>query len=245
VHRLLNGVPVLLSCLSWCPLTPTFGTELCGEEILSKVADYNIRSRSTAYSGLREYTLRSIRFGKEATVSARVAYRPNDGKTYTVLQRSGSTKLAEIVAKLLAWEVDASKPAKVESQEISPANYEACLRGTELTAGRVCYVIDIVPKHKSKHLIKGTIWVDRNSYGIVRIEGTPSASVSIWAGTPRIQLEFTEINGLWLPAHTQAVSSGLFLGTSELNVLYKDYHISNVRYASQERAVESAQPSRP
>ncbi len=245
VPGLLNISSVLWSCLSWCPVIPTVGSEPSNEEILVRVADSSLKARAASYSGIREYTLRSIRFDKKATVSAEVAYRPPTGKTYTVLERSGSARLAEIVGKLLAWEADASKPTKVADHEISPANYQAGVRGTETAAGRTCYVVDLTPKHKSKCLIKGTIWVDRKTYGVVRIEGSPSASVSIWAGTPHIQQEFSEINGVWLPVHTQATSSGLFLGTSELDVRYKDYHVADVHCPNQERAAEAVPKPQP
>ena len=74
--------------------------------------------------------------------------------------------------------------------------------------------------------MKGTAWVDRSSYDVVRLEGTPSASVSMWIGTPHIEMEFSQIDGLWQPFRTAAVSTGLLLGTSELEIRYCDYVIN-------------------
>jgi hypothetical protein len=147
---------------------------------------------------------------------------------FTVLQRSGSLQLAGIVERVLASEEDISVPAKRGDHEISPANYRARFRGTETIAGRFCYVIDLLPRRKSKYLIEGTLWIDPASYGIVRLQGSPSASVSIWVGTPHITQEFSEIGGLWLPTCTRFVSSGRLLGASELEIRYTDYQIHNV-----------------
>ena len=241
----LNGASVLLSVAPWCLLPATVGTEPSSDEILAKVADSSIKRYAVAYSGLRKYRLRNLRFEKEATLSVQVAYRPGDGKTFTVLERLGSPKLSAIVEKLLAYEADASRGSKLADHEISPDNYEACLRGTEITGGRNCYVIDLLPKHKSKYLIKGTAWVDRNSYGVLRLEGSTSASVSMWIGAPRVQQEFSEIGGLWLPVHTAAVSSGLLLGTSELEIRYGDYLITNPDRPAPSRAADSIPPSKP
>jgi hypothetical protein len=164
---------------------------------------------------------------------------------YTVLESRGSTKLTDIVEKLLASEADVSRPARLTDYEISAVNYDACLRGTETTAGRTRYIIDLVPKHKSKYLVRGTAWVDRSSYTVARLEGVTAASVSMWVGAPHIRQEFKEIDGVWLPIHTAAVSSGLFLGTSELEIRYTDYLITDSDHPVPSRAEDSVQSARP
>jgi hypothetical protein len=237
-------ISVLLACLPPCQLASTLGTEP-SNEILERIAANNIKHYSVAFSVLREYKLHNLRFDKEATVSVQVTYRPGKGMEYTILERSGSPKLTEVVEKVLASEADATSPAKLARHLISPANYDGYVRGTETMAGRTCYVVDLAPKHKSKYLMKGTAWVDRSSYDVVRLEGAPSASVSMWIGTPHIEMEFSPIDGLWLPVHTGAVSSSLLLGTSELEIRYWDYVIINPDNPAPSRAADSIQPSRP
>ena len=240
-----NGLFMLLSGVPSCLLTSPPAIVPSTDDILTRVANSSIKSQAYTYSGLREYKLRNFRFDREAVVSVQVTYHPDAGTKYTVLERRGSPKLSEIVENVLDSEVDASRPAKSVEYEISPANYEACLRGTETIAGRICYVIDLVPRHKSKYLIKGTAWVDRGSYRLVRLEGHPSASVSMLIGAPRIRMEFGEINGLWLPTHTGAISNGLLLGKSELEIRYTDYLIRDLELPVASRSTDSAQQSRP
>jgi hypothetical protein len=154
-------------------------------------------------------------------------HRPGEGMHFTVLKSSGSVKLAGIVERLLALEADASVAPKRCGYEISPVNYQARFRRTETIAGRVCYVIDLMPRRKSRYLLDGTIWVDAGSYGVVRLQGSPSASVSMWVGTPHITEEFSEIGGLWLPSHTRSLSTGRLLGASELEIRYTDYEVKD------------------
>jgi hypothetical protein len=239
--RLQKSILLLSSCLPSCLLTTTPPSEPTSDEILSRVLNNSIRSHAVRYSGLREYRLHNFRFDKEATVSVKTTYRPDVGTKYTVLDRSGSAKLVEIVEKLLASEADASKPAKRTEYEFSPANYEACLRGTEIIAGRTCHVIDLVPKRRSKYLIRGAAWVDRSSYAVVRLDGVTAASVSMWVGAPHIELDFSEVDGVWLPTHTGAVSSGLFLGTSELEIRYTDYLVADLDHPVATRGADSVQ----
>jgi hypothetical protein len=215
--------------LSCCVLAAASGAAPSGEEILARVADNSTQRRSVGYSGLRRYNLRNIRFLKEATVSVGLTYRPGEGKHFTILERSGSVKLTAIVERLLTSEAEASRPTKLADHQISPANYTTRLRGTETTAGRLCYVIELTPKYKSKYLIKGTIWIDYSSYGIVRLDGSTAASISMWVGTPQITEEFSEVAGLWLPTYTRSVSSGFLLGTSELEIHHTDYRVIEPR----------------
>jgi hypothetical protein len=211
-----------------CVLAAALGSAPSSEEILARVANTATKRHAISYSGLREYKLRNVRFAKEAKVVVHEMYRPGEGKQFTVLERSGSTRLIGIVEKLLASEAEASRPQKRFDNGINPANYEARLRGTGTIAGRACYVIDLKAKHKSKYLINGTLWVDPNSYGMVRMEGSTAASISMWLGAPQIVEEFSEVAGLWLPSRTRSVSSGMLLGTSELEIRYTGYQVMDV-----------------
>jgi hypothetical protein len=217
----------------WFVAAAALGAGLSSDDILTKVADSSVERQSFAYSGLREYRLHNLRVNKEAKVLARVTYQPAEGQHFTILERSGSPMLAGILEKLVAYEADESRPTNRGSHAIGPSDYRGRLRGTEVQDGRVCYVMDITPKHNGKHLIKGTSWVDPGSYAVVRLDGRILASVSLWVGTPRIIEDFSEVAGLWLPSHTRAVASGLLLGTSELDIRYTDYQIAGLDRAAQ------------
>ena len=243
---LLAGILLLLSCLAW-PVLPSATLEKApsGDEILARMADTSIKHQAVTYSWFEEYRLRNLRFEKEAVVFAQVSYRPNEGKLFTVLERRGSPKLAEIVEKVLASEAEASQAGKLRDHEIGPSNYVAILRGIETRAGRACYVLGLTPKRKRKYLIRGTAWVDRDGYDLVRLEGVTATSVSMWVGSPNIQEEFSEFDGLWLPIHTMAVSSSLLLGTSELEIRYKDYKVVDLDRVIKARASDLVPQPKP
>src|SRR5436190_8011842 len=116
-------------------------------------------------------------------------------------------------------------PPEKALRQINSANYRVRLVGTEVAAGRSCYVIELAPRMKSRFLIVGKAWVDAVSYAVVRIEGQFAASISILVGAPRISEEFIEVNGFWLPAHVRSVTSSLLLGPTELDILFSNYHL--------------------
>lgn len=64
----------------------------------------------------------------------------------------------------------------------------------------------------------------------------------MWVGTTRITEEFSEIAGLWLPSHMEAVSSSFLLGTSELEIRYTDHRIAAVDNAIKKEPHLVAQP---
>ena len=235
----------LLSCLPLCSLATSIEAESSSEVILAKVAEGNTKSHAVAYSGLREYRLRNYRFDKQAVVLVQVTYRPDTGKDFTVMQKSGSPKLLEILQKLFASETEASKPAKLSEYEISPSNYLARSNGLVTAGGRNYYAIELIPKRKTKYLLKGTAWIDPRSYGIVRLEGVTTASVSIWVGSPHITQDFTQIEGLWLPSHTTSFSSGLLLGASELEIQYSNYIVEDGDHVVSSRIADGLQQSQP
>lgn len=235
----------LLPCLTCCNLAATIEAELTSEVILAKVAEGNTKSHAVAYSCLREYRLRNNRFDKQAVALVQVTYHPDKGKGFTVMERSGSPKLLEILQKLFASETEASSPSKAVEYEISPSNYLARFNGFATAGGRSYYAIELIPKRKSKYLLKGTAWIDPRSYGIVRVEGVTTASVSIWVGSPHITQDFTQIDGLWLPSHTASFSSGLLLGASELEIQYSNYLVEDTDHIVTSRIADGLQRAQP
>jgi hypothetical protein len=196
-----------------------------GDEILARIGTENDRRHDVVreYSVSRQYKLQNLRFGKQAAVSVLMSYRLADGESYIVLTRSGSDALNGVVDKVLASEVVESLPLANANHQITAANYRVRVLGTEVVAGRSCYVLELAPRVKSRFLIVGRAWVDAGSYGVVRIEGQFAASISILLGAPRISEEFVEVSGFWLPGHVRSVTSSLLLGATELDILFSNY----------------------
>jgi hypothetical protein len=152
-------------------------------------------------------------------------YHQVEGERYTVLTRSGSEKLNGIIDKVLASEAGASLPPENTRHQITSTNYRVRLHGTEVAAGRNCYVLELEPRLKNRFLIVGKIWVDIGSYGVIRIEGQFAANISILVGAPHISQEFVEVRGFWLPGHVKSVTSSLLLGPTELDIRFSNYQL--------------------
>jgi hypothetical protein len=195
------------------------------DEILALVSSASTMRRETAYSGVRQYTIRNARFGKSAMVRVRMSSLPGQGTLFTIEERSGANRLTSVLDKLLASEAEASRPGKVRENEIGPGNYQARIRGSEVVGLHDCFVLELTPKAKSKYLVSGTAWVDKKTYGVVRLSGSTAASVSMWVGTPQIVEDFSLIEGIWLPSHLFSTSTSMLLGESSLEIHFADYQV--------------------
>ncbi|MCU1232573.1 MAG: putative sigma regulatory protein MucB/RseB [Candidatus Solibacter sp.] len=223
------AIVVVTCCLAADSVTPT------SEEILERVESETNRRQLVLkeYSGARQYTMQNQRFGKQAAVAVRMNYREAEGERYTVLTRSGSDKLNSIIDRVLVSEAGASVPPEHARHQIAAANYRARLVGTEVAAGRTCYVLVLTPKSRNQYLIVGKAWIDTGSFAVVRIEGQFAASLSVLVGAPRIVEEFVEVQGFWLPLRVHSVSSSFLLGPTELEILFSDYQVERDSTAAQ------------
>jgi hypothetical protein len=200
---------------------------LSGDEVLARLDAATQRRHAllTEYSVSRKYTLKNLRFAKQAEVWVVMHYRRAEGQRYTVVSRSGSDKLNGIIDEVIASEARASLPPENARYEISAANYQVRLLGTEVVLGRRCYVLQLAPRIKSKSLIVGKAWIEADSYGVVRMDGQFAASVSMLIGAPRMAEDFIAVNGYWLPSRVHAVSPSFLLGSSELDIVFSNYEL--------------------
>ena len=145
--------------------------------------------------------------------------RGGDGiPAFTVLKVTGSSQIFE---RILDGEAALARVPAVE-RDISYANYEFKLAGTETAMGRSCYVLQLIPRKQSKYLLEGRVWIDAATFAMVRLEGRPAASVSLWIGKPLIIQEFGERNGAWVATSSNAISNTRLLGTTQLTI-NRDY----------------------
>lgn len=135
------------------------------------------RARFRPYIVTRDYKL----FGKErdktkSRVIADVAFVPPDSKKYAIQQTNGSGLGGIIVRRMLASEAEVTKDYALT--DFSPDNYGFRFIREEEVSGRRWYVLELLPRRKDTHLLRGDVWVDANTYLLRRIEGQPAKTPS-------------------------------------------------------------------
>jgi len=223
------GILCVLAASAASQPTPT------GDEVLARAAAASSRRHETlrTYSGMRHYSVVNRRFNMAATGTVQMSYVEGKGAHLEVLSTKGSERLGNVIHRVADSEEELSRSPERTRADLAPANYTARLLGTELAGGRSCYMLEVKPKFKSKHLIDGKAWIDSETYSLVRIEGQFAASVSAFLGRPYFTQEFAEMNGYWLPVRARATSSSFLLGSSELEVEYIGYDLGTGYQPSQ------------
>jgi hypothetical protein len=167
-------------------------------------------ARYRSYALTREYKFYhgDTSSDPKSEVVAEVSFVPPNTKSFEILDSRGSGRGTSVVKHLLENEAELSKD--VTTNEISRRNYEFALAGEDLVNGRNCYVLDLKARREERSLFNGKVFIDAQSYRILKLEGQPSRSPSWWLKNTYITLLFGDVDGLWLPVSTK--------GTSELRI---------------------------
>lgn len=233
---LIFTVPVSMAGTSdaLVPLSPA--------QILQKMEENaKTAQRAVAYTEVRRYALRNDRFKRQAEMNVRVVHRAA-ASDFEVLQVVGSEDVyRRVFKKVLEGEAELSRLPAAESG-LTHANYEVELLGTETIQSRRCYVLQLLPRRKSKYLLQGRAWIDVAAYSLVRLEGRPTASLSLLVGKPLIVRSFMQVTGTWVAAHSQTTSSTRLLGTTELTIEHRDHLVLDTPNIADTRAVRFNSP---
>ena len=198
-------------------------------------AQQNNPARYRPYVLTREYKF----YHGEATTDAKsevvaeVSFVPPNRKSFEILNTRGSGRGTSVVKHILESEAELAKD--VTTNEVSRHNYDFALAGQAAVNGRNCYVLTLKPKRDERSLFNGKVFVDAQSYRILKLEGQPSRSPSWWLKTTYITLLFGDVDGLWLPVATN--------GTSELR-MFGRYTLASQKIGQRVGAeVASVQPA--
>ena len=183
------------------------------------------------YNVTRDYKL----FGKDrerikSQVVADIAFIPPDAKKYAIQQTSGTGLGKTIVRRTLESEVDITKnPA---STDFSADNYDFRFIRQENFRDQRCYVLEMLPRRKDKSLLRGSIWIDANTYLVRRIQGEPAKSPSWWLRSVRITLLYGDVGGMWLQTGLEATATVRLFGPHTLVARDMKYQLNGLAVAS-------------
>ena len=168
------------------------------------------------YTVTRDYRL----FGGETSnspkshVVADIVVVPPDSKKYTIQTAVGSVLAERIVRKALDSEVAFANDSR--ATDITRENYDFALVGENELNGRMCYVLELSPKRKSKNLLHGTLWVDAETHLPRRVEGAPAKDPSWWFSEVQIVLLYGYVGPMWVQTSSTASANVRIIGRSTM-----------------------------
>jgi hypothetical protein len=201
-----------------CPPAPAQSTAPPNENIIAEMTQARALNRThfRPYIVSRDYKLfeGADHTQAKSRVMAEITVVPPEFKKYAIENTNGSGLGEKIVRKVLDGEVAVARDSS--STDITRDNYDFLFVREEELNGQRCYVLELMPRRKSKNLLHGTIWVDANTYLPHRVEGEPSRTPSWWLKDVHVVLLYGYVGGMWIQTSSQATANVRILGQSTM-----------------------------
>jgi hypothetical protein len=204
-------------------------TPLSLDEVVDNLIQRNAaRSRNLLHSeATRVYHLsyRGFAGSRDAEMIVEASYDSPSSKQFKIVSQSGSKLILDrVFSKLLEAEKESVRPEIASQTQMNRENYEFSLVGYDAQTGQ--YQLHVIPKHKSKYVYRGNIWVDATDFAVTRIEAEPEQNPSFWTKRSEIHHEYEKIQNSWLPKRNESVSYIRIGGNATLTIEYKDYRLT-------------------
>jgi hypothetical protein len=229
----LLRVPVLLLTVfsvSTAGQSPTIAPvqPVSAPEIIRRMVEQNeIRAEHLKYfTSRRHYHVDFHGLGRSASADMHVqaTYTAGTGKTFQVIDESGShILLNHVLKRLLQTEQDDSRQ---RTAALTPTNYNFVFQTEATENGRPLYVFAVEPKAKNKLLYRGIIWIDARDYAVVRVEAQPAENPSFWIKNTEIHHTYAKNGEFWLPQTNRSESKVRLGGTAVLTIDYGTYQLA-------------------
>jgi hypothetical protein len=209
----------------------TTNTGLTVDQVVEKLQQRNAERAAALeqYESTRDYGMqyRGFPSNRDAEMVVHMAFRAPDSKEFSIVSQSGLKFINEhVFKKLLDAEREASaNPESRRRSALTAENYEFTLAGHESSPDGGRYVLNLVPKSKTKFLYRGKIWVDDKDFAVVRIQGEPALNPSFWIKKTTIEHTYAKVGEFWLPVENHTESVIRLGGVAHLSIAYKDYKI--------------------
>jgi len=175
-----------------------------------ETAQHVNRAHMVPFTVTREYELfRGENREAMGTVVVEVHFQPPATKTWIIKKTSGSGRAETVVKNVLEREVNWARDSR---SAIGRQNYDFQFVGSGETDRRPCYILELIPKRADSDLLRGRIWVDRDTYLIHRFEGTPAKNPSWWLKDVKISSSYGELGGIWLPTNSKGLADVRLIG---------------------------------
>ncbi len=128
-----------------------------------------------------------------------------------------------VIIRLLQSEVDHVQKDDPASNAINAANYKFSYKGINQLDGRQVHVYQLKPREKRAGLFKGRIYVDAYTGSLVRVEGRPVKSPSLFIKKVDFVQDYADIGPFTFPVHIHSEATARIVGRAIVDVYQRDY----------------------
>lgn len=199
---------------------------LTDEELFSRLREQHDwqRSHLTEFSAVRTYTVQDEKGVTVAQEVVTMKYSPPRTTVFTVVSAKGSGFIrTHVFQRLMARETAKSGNRNDSDALITPANYKFEIDRKEQVGSYECIVVHAVPRYKKTSLFEGEIWIDKQTFAIVKIRGHLAKSPSFWIKRVEFERAYGKVGGFVVLLRETAAADIRIYGRRTLTVDCKDY----------------------
>jgi hypothetical protein len=145
---------------------------------------------------------------------------------FTALRFTGDTFVkSNVILRLMQSEVDHVQKDEGRLVAISDANYKFSYKGLREMEGRPVHLYQLKPRKKRLGLIKGTMSLDARTGSLVRLEGIPAKSPSVFLSKIKLEQDYADFGPFTLPVHVHSEAKASVVGKTIVDVYHRDYQV--------------------
>jgi len=146
--------------------------------------------------------------------------------TYEALHFEGdNTVKNHVIAKYLSAEAEAQSDG-ADAFAVTPANYKFKYKGVIQHGDETAHVFEVIPRHKLVGLFKGEIWVDSDSFLLLRESGRLVKTPSIFLKKVEFVREYQIQGGVSVPRQLHTMVDTRLVGPAELTIDFRNVSLS-------------------
>jgi hypothetical protein len=146
--------------------------------------------------------------------------------TYDALHFEGdNTVKNHVIAKYLSAEAEAQTEG-ADTFAVTPANYKFKYKGVQQSGDETAHVFEVTPRHKRVGLFKGEIWVDADTFLLLRESGRLVKTPSFFLKKVEFVREYQIQGGVSVPRQLRTLVDTKLVGPAELTIDFRNVSLS-------------------
>jgi len=210
--------PVLVAPAVLPRMAPELALQVCRGHSIVQTANLASYSATTLIRAQLPDTLQSGEYEVQRKYSAPRTL------TFKAVRFTGDLFVkTNVIIRLLQSEVDHVQKDEPSLNAIGPANYKFSYKGSSQMDGRLVHVYQLKPREKRAGLFKGRIYVDAYSGSLVRAEGRPARSPSLFIKKIEFVQDYADFGGFTFPVHIHSEARARIVGRAIVDVYQSNY----------------------
>jgi len=145
---------------------------------------------------------------------------------FTALHFTGDTFVkANVILRLMQSEVDHVQKDDGRLVAVTDANYKFSYKGLRELDGRPVHIYQLKPHKKRLGLIRGIMSLDARTGSLVRLEGVPAKSPSVFLSKIKLEQDYADFGPFTLPVHVHSEAKASIVGKTIVDVYHRDYQV--------------------